>query len=225
MSQPGVAWLSLRAKGAAVLCLPLAALVVALFWLYSVDGAVRDADRAALRAYNTRAELLRLRALALDPGAPADAIRQSLDRLQSLTLDHPRSIGALSQIRAAAGGERSRMVAKLALLDEAQDVRLSDAQFIHEAARERLLRVVIVCGILGPLGGLVVHLLVAGRLVKRLGLVEENARRLAHGLPLDAVPRSSDEIGALARQIEDAAFRMRDRERELRESESRYRDL
>jgi PAS domain S-box-containing protein len=68
-------------------------------------------------------------------------------------------------------------------------------------------------------------LLVAGRLVRRLQRVEENARRLAHGLPLEPLQPGSDEIADLARQIENAAYLLNDREREIRESERRYRDL
>ena len=46
----------------------------------------------------------------------------------------------------------------------------------------------IFCGILGPLGALFIHLLLVGRMVRRLRAVEENARRLAHGLPLEPLP-------------------------------------
>jgi len=61
--------------------------------------------------------------------------------------------------------------------------------------------------------------------VRRLNQVEENARHLAHGLPLEPFDSGSDEIASLARQVEDAAFLMNQRESELRESEQRYRDL
>jgi PAS domain-containing protein len=65
----------------------------------------------------------------------------------------------------------------------------------------------------------------AGRMVRRLQAVEENARRLAHGLPLEPMPPGSDEIAALGNQLEDAAYLLRERERDLRVSERRYRDL
>jgi PAS domain S-box-containing protein len=113
----------------------------------------------------------------------------------------------------------------LAVLAQAQDLRLFRARHNREAARQRLFRVAMVCGLIGPLGALFVHLLVFGRVVRRLAQVEENARRLAQGLPLAATAEGGDEIARLAREIEDAAFRLRDRERELRESERKYRDL
>jgi PAS domain S-box-containing protein len=62
-------------------------------------------------------------------------------------------------------------------------------------------------------------------MVRRLRAVEENARRLAHGLPLEPLPTGSDEINALGLQLENAAYLLRERERELRVSERRYRDL
>ena len=55
--------------------------------------------------------------------------------------------------------------------------------------------------------------------------MEENARRLAHGLPLEAFSRGGDEISALANQIENAAYLLRKREREVKDNEQRYRDL
>ena len=62
-------------------------------------------------------------------------------------------------------------------------------------------------------------------MVRRIHAVEENARRLAHGLPLDPFPPGTDEIAALARQLDNAAYLLREREREVLESEARYRDL
>jgi PAS domain S-box-containing protein len=62
-------------------------------------------------------------------------------------------------------------------------------------------------------------------MVRRLRAVEENARRLAHGLPLEPQPPGWDEIDAVGNQLEDAAFLLRERERELSVSARRYREL
>jgi PAS domain S-box-containing protein len=62
-------------------------------------------------------------------------------------------------------------------------------------------------------------------MVRRLRAVEENARRLAHGVPLEPLPRGTDEIAAVGNQLEDAAYLLREREQKLRVSERRYRDL
>lgn len=114
---------------------------------------------------------------------------------------------------------------RLSLMAQAQDLRLSRARYNRDVARQRLFRIVIVCGIFGLLGALFVHLIITGRLVRRLQGVGENARRLAHGLPLDPFPPGTDEIADLARQLEDTAGLLQEHERELRESERRYRDL
>jgi PAS domain S-box-containing protein len=90
---------------------------------------------------------------------------------------------------------------------------------------QAVLRLVLICATAGPLAALLINLLATGRMVRRLRVVGENARRLAQGLPLTAGLQGRDEIAVLARQIEDAAYVMRERERDLRISEQRYRDL
>ena len=148
---------SLRAQGVAALTVPLAALFVALFSFYWLDGEIR---------------------------------------LSEQIIEHSQDAGAVAR-----------------------------ARIDRDHARRRFSGIVVLCGTVGTLGGLFVHLLLAGRLVKRVKLVEENARRLAHGLPLGPQPAGTDEIAALGRQLDDAARLLRDHERDLRASEGRYRDL
>ena len=57
-------------------------------------------------------------------------------------------------------------------------------------------------------------------MVRRLKAVQENARRLAHGLPLEPLPAGTDEIASLGSQLENAAYLLQERERELSESET-----
>jgi len=254
--------LSLRARGVAVLAVPMAALFSALFAIYWMEGDALEADQTVVRAYETRAGLLELHIFLLEgetavsqylvtgtgtylPGfeAARAGADQSLGRLRSLVDDDPASAATLEQIRGITGElrtaqtaspagllERTRSViaqveSRLAVMNQAQELRFSRANFNRDMARQRLFRVVVVCGILGPLGALFVHLLITGRLVRRVHAVEENARRLAHGLPLEPFAAWDDEIGELARQIENAAYLLRERERDLRESEGRYREL
>ncbi len=178
------------------------------------------------------------------------SVRAALARLTSLGGDTPMAIGAvgriqqlaqtelelLSQAHAAPPGTAppdfgremavmGELQAQLALLSSEQDQLFAKARLARDLARQKLFRTVVVFGTLGPLGALFIHLLVSGRLVRRIQRVEENARRLAHGLPLEHFPAGTDEIAALARQLEDAAYLLRDREGELRGSERRYRDL
>jgi PAS domain S-box-containing protein len=159
----------------------------------------------------------------------------SLAEIQRLTAEE---VGILEQLRNQGARQRAtealrerdrsamgNLQARVALLGEYQERLFTQARYERDQARSRLFRTVIVCGVVGPLGALFVHILVVGRMVRRLHAVEENARRLAHGLPLVPMPRGSDEIAALGNQLEDAAYLLRERERDLRVSEHRYRDL
>jgi PAS domain S-box-containing protein len=170
------------------------------------------------------------------------AIGASLARLPSMVGNTPAAVEPLRRVQSTAGAElqlleelpasldresktMAAIQADLSLLSQEEERIFTGARYVRDLARQRLFRTVIACGILGPLGALFIHLLVAGRLVRRIELVEENARRLAHGLPLEPFPSGSDEIASLARQLEDAAVLLRAREGELQESERRYRDL
>jgi PAS domain S-box-containing protein len=153
-----------------------------------------------------------------------------LERIRTLTEEE---VGLLEQSLAggrAAPVSRARTVmselqAHISLLNDEQERSFYQARYVRDLKRQRLFRTVISCGIFGPIGTLLIHLLLAGRLVRRIQLVEENARRLAHGLPLEPFPPATDEIADLARQIEDAACLLSARDREVRESERRYREL
>src|SRR5207302_1256969 len=102
----------------------------------------------------------------------------------------------ISQLRrgsppAAIEREKASMAdaqARISLLNEYQERLFTEARYQRDLARRRLFRTVLLCGILGPLGALSIHLLIARRMVRRLRTVEENARRLALGLPLDPAP-------------------------------------
>ncbi len=262
---------SLRAKGVAVLAVPMAALFAALFSIYWVEGDVRDADETVVRAYNLRAELVGLRSSLLDAhtaisgylatgekrfltlyDASRRAIDQTLSRTAAQVTGNPAGIESLAAIQRLTAEEgqildqlrdhgpqgaktealknresttMADLQASVALLSESQERLSAKSRYERDQARARLFRAVIACGILGPLGALFIHLLLAGRMVRRLRAVEENARRLAHGLPLEPRPPGWDEIDAVGNQLEDAAFLLRERERELSVSERRYRDL
>jgi PAS domain S-box-containing protein len=262
---------SLRARGVAVLAVPMTALFAALFSIYWVDGDVRDADQTLVRAYAMRSGLAELHSSLLDAetaisayqatagkrfltlyDTSRQAIDQALSRISAQIGSDPQGMAALTGIRQLTAeeirileqlrdqgprhttteslGEHQKTVmvdlqARVALLGENQGRLVTQARLQRDQARIRLFRTVMICGILGPLGALFVHLLLAGRMVRRLRALEENARRLAHGLPLEPLARGSDEIAAVGNQLEDAAYLLRERELKLRVSERRYRDL
>jgi PAS domain S-box-containing protein len=107
----------------------------------------------------------------------------------------------------------------------AEDQTIAAARLRRDRLHQTMLGTTAACVIVGPFAALLLHLLVTGRLSDRVRAVERNAYRFAHGLPLASLPEAADVIGSLGRQIEDAAQQMRARERELRASESRYKDL
>ncbi len=185
--------------------------------------------RAAGDAAQTsaRAALAHMQALMSDvPSAP-----NLLEQLSRMTQEE---LSILAQMRAAAAGtdlvEREKalmpqLLDRVSSLTSLQNHVFAEARNQRDASRQRLYRTVVLFGVLGPLGGLFIHLLVSGRMVRRLQRVEENARRLAHGLPLEPLPAGTDEIASLARQLEDAAYLLHGRDTELRGSERCYRDL
>jgi PAS domain S-box-containing protein len=253
--------LSLRAKGVAVLALPVTALFVSLFSIFWVESLARDADLTLVRAYDTRAELLQLEVFLLDASRAARdrrdftrtglAIAQSLSHLETLAAADPPTSATLREVRAAVENEMrlldslrdqsdpaargaleeqakfalTHFQAGLGLVSQSQDLRLFRARYNRDVARQRLFRIVLGCAVLGPLGALLVHLLIAGRLVDRLDVVRENARRLAHGLPLEPLSIGSDEVASVDRQLQDAAVLLEVRERAILGSERRHRDL
>jgi PAS domain S-box-containing protein len=202
----------------------------------AVSGYLAGGDRRRLSSFeaaraSTEQSLARM---ASSVGADA-ASASTLLQIRSSTGEVMQMLGQLPSGQAPAG-DRNRLLdrakeliaevqSRLSILNQAQDLRLFRARYDRDVARQQLFRIVVICGILGPLGSLFVHLILAGKLVRRLRLVEENARRLAHGLPLEPFASGNDEISDLARQIEDAAYLLQDRDRELRASERRYRDL
>lgn len=167
--------------------------------------------------------------------AADSASRSSLQEIQRAGAEELR---LLDQIRALASRpsqtaaflerEKTAMAdlqARVALVNEVEERSFTEARNQRDLARRRLFRTIILCGTLGPLAALFVYLILTGRLVRRLKAVQENARRLAHGLPLDPLPPGTDEIASLGSQLETAAYLLHERERELSDSERRYRDL
>jgi len=87
-----------------------------------------------------------------------------------------------------------------------------------ERGRQQLsLAVPILVGF-GLLASLVLTIAAGRKLGRRVEQVERNARLLAEGSPLEPVPQSADEVGSLARALEEAAYLLAARERDLREA-------
>jgi PAS domain S-box-containing protein len=197
----------LRVKTVVFLWAPMAVLFAALFSLFWVETEVTRADQAMAEAFQLRAGVAR-------------QIREALDREARAVADLRSGRGSGNQV-----ADARQELDRLESTDRAAEESMAQARQVREFARRRLLRVLLFCATIGPLAALLINLLATGRMVRRIRVVGENARRLAQGLPLLAGPEGRDEIAVLARQIEEAAYVMRERERDLRNSEQRYRDL
>src|SRR5260370_7359899 len=135
---------SLRAKGVAVLAVPMAALFAALFSIYWVEGDVRDADQTVVRAYNLRAELAGLRSSLLDAHTAIsgylatgekrfltlyDASRRAIDQTLSRTA---------AQVSGDAAGSHALAAIQRLTADEAQILDQLRDQAPQGAATEAL---------------------------------------------------------------------------------------
>src|SRR5450759_2951248 len=109
---------SLRAKGVAVLAVPMAALFAALFSISWVEGDVGEADETVVRAYAMRGDLVDLRSSLLDTqtavsgylatgekrfltiyDASLQAIDQTLSRTAAELSGDPKSVTSLAEIQ------------------------------------------------------------------------------------------------------------------------------
>lgn len=117
------------------------------------------------------------------------------------------------------------LASRVSLLDQAQEKRLVQARTDRDMARSKLFRTIVTSGVFVPLCALLLHLLVAARVSARIRAIEQNAHRLALGVALEDLPSGKDEIAAVGRAIQEAALLLGERERELRASELRYRNL
>src|ERR1700704_3884036 len=95
--------LSLRAKGVAVLSVPMAALFIAMVAIYWVEGNVRDADLMTRRADDIRAELLQFHVFLLDAETAVSAFVATGDKLRLTSYEAARvsmqqSLGRLGSL-------------------------------------------------------------------------------------------------------------------------------
>lgn len=89
--------------------------------------------------------------------------------------------------------------------------------------RSRFLMLTAVSALLGLLGSIAAVYLFSTGIVRRVRVLEGNAERLARGEKLDELPEEADEIGRLAQRLGRASALLRTREKDLSESEERFR--
>jgi PAS domain S-box-containing protein len=87
-------------------------------------------------------------------------------------------------------------------------------------AQERLEAFAYAGGVLGLLGGVVAALLFSTSVVRRVQQLEENARNLAQGIPVETGVGGRDEIARLGSTLQDASRLLTARDQELRAAQS-----
>ncbi len=185
----------------------MAALFGALLTLYLLEDTAGRADQAAIGGDQARAALI-------------DRMRTAVALEERAAEDRAAGRGAAGETEPA-----RNLLPQLLAAEQSLERELADARQKRRAARLWLRNVLLAFGLLGPLAALLINLAGSAAVVRRLRLAAENARRLARGEPLDETVEGADEIAALTRQIRDDAAIMQERERLVRSSERRYRDL
>src|SRR5215472_8250895 len=135
----------IRVKTVLLLWAPMAALFASLFSLFWVETEVNRADQAVVEADQLRAGVIR-------------QIHEALDREAQALADLRNQRGSPAQVFAA-----REALDRLEAIDRVEEDRLLHARQIREVARRRLLRVLLVCAMVGPLAALLINLLAAGR--------------------------------------------------------------
>ena len=102
--------LSLRAKGVAVLAVPILALFAAMLAIFLADGTMRSSDLALTAANETRAELLRLRLALLEAETGVSGFLTTGDTQQLSGYDKARSAAGTSLDRRAGDNAAERLV-------------------------------------------------------------------------------------------------------------------
>ncbi len=173
------------------------------------------------------------------------SIPEALDRLESMVSDNSDQVARVQRLKQlmidrlsglsslpARIPEGTRATAHPALAQSRQNLEEIRAQingildqenqFLErrtaQASRVSRSGFVVIAGglLLVPLGAILGMLLFTSAISRRIEVLQENARRLARGLPVSLTPSGSDEIGRLEQSLFEAGTLLADRERQLR---------
>src|SRR5215213_201810 len=199
-----------------------------------VTGYVLTGERRYLTSYEAaRREL----PLAVDQlgGLVSDNPAQ-LDRLERARALVDQRAGILEALVANVRAERAAasraelldqnketgdaLVAQLQAMQDSEQLLLSGRQAQARRTRTLAIGAIGLSVLLGIAGGVAAVLLFTSGVTRRAARLEENAERLAGGLPLLPAPPDSDALGELGRGLERAAVLLGERERALREAQA-----
>lgn len=155
-----------------------------------------------------------------------DAKRRGLGeivRVWQVGADPASSRTALESELSANRDVLERLGDQVDVIQRKEAVLLDQRRDKVEDVRSRFLLLTGISALLGLLGSIAAVYLFSTGIVRRVRVLEGNAERLALGEKLDELPEEADEIGRLAKRLGRASALLRAREKELSESEERFR--
>ncbi|MBY6015002.1 PAS domain S-box protein [Qipengyuania gaetbuli] len=155
-----------------------------------------------------------------------DAKRQGLGDIVRVSrggADLASSRQALEQELNANRDVLERLGSQVDVIQRKEAVLLDQRRERVDDVRSRFLALTGISALLGLLGSVAAVYLFSTGIVRRVRVLEGNAERLAQGAELDDLPEEADEIGRLAQRLGRASALLRAREKDLSESEERFR--
>ena len=155
-----------------------------------------------------------------------DAKRQGLGEIVRVSRggEDPASSRAVLEAELSASRDvLERLGSQVDVIQRREAVLLDQRRARVDEVRSRFLLLTAISALLGLLGSIAAVYLFSTGIVRRVRVLEGNAERLAKGERLDELPDEADEIGRLAQRLGRASALLRAREKELSESEERFR--
>lgn len=205
-----------------------------------VRGFALTREERFLEPYRTAEAQLPQTMARLDAAIRDPQVRSQFERLRGLTARKREGLArivALALPAAASGADRAALEQALnankivldTMRDEIDNIQRREAVLLDQRrarvqdVRDRFLLLTAVSALVGLLGSLAAVYLFSTGIVRRVRQLENNAESLARGEPLAQLPEEADEIGRLSHRLSRASALLRARERDLRESEERFR--
>lgn len=202
---------------------------------YALTGQDRFIDPYSVAERELPATMERLDEAIEDPGvrqefvilaALVDAKRRGLGEIVRVSqggADLASSQQALALELSANRDVLERLGNQVDIIQRKEAVLLDQRRERVDDVRSRFLALTGISALLGLLGSVAAVYLFSTGIVRRVKVLEGNAERLARGEELDELPEEADEIGRLAQRLGRASALLRAREKDLSESEERFR--
>ncbi len=144
-------------------------------------------------------------------------VARALDSMEALRRDAVagRVVAGLDQMDRAKA-EMDELRGELESLEAEEDRILAERTAQQRRAQQRLEAAILAGGLLGLLGGVLAAVVFTTRIVRRVHQLEENAHRVAQGLPILEEVQGQDEIARLERALKETSQLLTAQGEELR---------